>query len=201
MKNVIVNSCVGLIKDTGKYDDITLEEIKYGLASIYLLISKSIIIFTLAYLLGIFKEMLIFTIFYNIIRMPSFGLHATKSWICLLTSTLVFLTVPYTCTKLSIPIIVKAIVGMLTILLIYKNAPADTYKKPIVSKKRRDVYKFLSTVIAILFVFLSFFTSKFISNALLSALIYQCFITAPTVYKIFKLPYDNYKNYQQSIMV
>ena len=198
MKNAILNYSITTIRNKdSSYDDEQLAVIRYGLESIYILVTKTIFIFTVAIILGIFKEVLIFTLFYNLIRTPSFGLHATKSWICLVASTLIFITIPYLCASININIGIRAIIGIAIILLIYKNAPADTYKRPIVSKKRRDKFKFISTCIAIIMVMISLFIkNSFIHNSLIMSLVVQCFMISPMVYKIFNLPYDNYKAYQ-----
>ena len=193
MKKFIISKTMNYIKKNTNYDEIKLSEIKYGLESIYLTFSKLIIISILAIILGIFKEMILYMIIYNLIRMPSFGLHATKSWICLLSSTILFIGIPYLCIFLSIPMIIKIIIGILGILFMFKNAPADTKKKPIVSKKRRQTYKFISTLLTIIFVVLSIITKdNYISNCLVFAIIMQNCMISPTVYKIFKLPYNNY---------
>ena len=74
-----------------------------------------------------------------------------------------------------------------------KNAPADTKKRPIVNKKRRERYKFISTFLTIGFSFLAILIKdNFISNCLIFAIIMQNCMISPTVYKIFKLPYNNY---------
>lgn len=75
----------------------------------------------------------------------------------------------------------------------FKNAPADTKKKPIVSKKRRKVYKIISTILTIIFALLAvLIKDNFISNCLIFSIIMQNLMISPTVYKIFKLPYNNY---------
>ena len=197
MKEFVINSSLNLIKkECPHYNEEKLEEIEYGLVSIYLTITKTIVIVTVAIILGILKEMIVFTVIYNIIRMPSFGLHATKSWICLLSSATIFLLMPYVCAIVQIPILSKVIVGVIGILLMFKNSPADTEKKPIVSPQRRKVYKIVSTLIAIIYVVLAvILPNNFLSNSFIAALILQCFIISPAVYKLFGLPYDNYKNY------
>ena len=193
MKNLIINNCMKYIKSKTDYNKTKLAEIKYGLESIYLMFEKLILITILAAILGIFKEMVIYILIYNIIRMPSFGLHATKSWICLVSSTILFIGIPYLCIYLSIPIYIKIIIGILGICFMLKNAPADTKKKPIVSKKRRRTYKVISTLFAIIFCLLSIFIKdNFVSNCFLLALVMQNFMISPMVYKIFKLPYNNY---------
>ncbi|MCI9110229.1 MAG: accessory gene regulator B family protein [Bacilli bacterium] len=198
MKELVVGCSMDLIKKQyPQYNETKLAEIKYGLASIYITISKTIVICAIAYIMGILKELVIFTIIYNIIRMPSFGLHATKSWICLVSSTLIFIGSTYLCSIVTISLLLKIILGIVGILLIFKNSPADTEKKPIVNPKRRLAYKIISTIIAIIFVVLSItIPDNFLSNSFIVSLIIQCFMTSKSVYKLFGLPYDNYKHYQ-----
>lgn len=198
MKELVVGSSMNLIKNKyPQYNEEKLAEIKYGLASIYITISKTIVIGAIAFILGILKELIVFTVIYNLLRMTSFGMHATKSWICLVSSTLIFIGSAYLCTMVTIPILPKIILGIVGILLIFKNSPADTAKKPIINPKRRMVYKITSTIIATIFVILSLTISDdFLSNSFILALIIQCFITSKAMYKLFGLPYDNYKSYQ-----
>ena len=191
-----MNYTMNLIKKNGNYDEDQLAIIKYGLEGIYLTITKLIIILLLAYLLNIIKEVIIFLIIYNIIRMPSFGLHATKSWICLLSSTIIFIGLPIVCKYIYISNSIKVIIGLILILFIYKNAPADTLKRPIVNPKRRLFFKYCSTFIAIIFIYCSILiNNNFLSNCFIFTLLVQCFITAPTTYKLFNLPYNNYLTY------
>ena len=198
MKELVIGYSMDLIKKQyPQYNEVKLAEIKYGLASIYITISKTIVICAIAYILGILKELIIFTVIYNIIRMPSFGMHATKSWVCLVSSTLIFIGSTYLCSIVVITLLPKIILGIVGVLLIFKNSPADTKKKPIVNPKRRLAYKIISTVIAIIFVILSIIIpDNFLSNSFIFALIIQCFMTSKAIYKLFGLPYDNYKNYQ-----
>ncbi len=198
MKEVFINNSMSLIqKYYPNYSEEKLAELKYGLLGLYLMISKSIIIFGIALYLNIFKELLIFTIIYNILRAPSFGMHASKSWICLVSSASIFILSTYLSINIHIPINIKLIFGILGIIFIYKNSPADTKKKPIISPKRRRIYKTISTIIAIAFVITSLIISNnFLSNAFIFSLLIQCIFTSPTMYKICGEPYNNYKNYQ-----
>ncbi len=196
MKKVVIDKTIKLIKENGNYTDEKLAEIKYGLEGLYLTISKLIIIALLAWLLGIFKEVVIFLIIYNVIRTTSFGLHATKSWICLLSSTIIFIGFPIICKYLIFNNYIKLIIGLILILFIYMNSPADTHKRPIVNPKRRLFFKYSSTFIAIIFVYCSILLNdNFLSNCFILSLLVQSFMISPTVYKIFKLPYNNYINY------
>lgn len=196
MKDLIIGKQLNVIKKYNDFDDDKLAVIKYGLESIYILITKTIIILLVSYLLGLLKQTVIFLVCYNFIRIPSFGLHATKSWICLVSSLLIFIILPFICTVITIPMYLKIIIGLIGLAFIIKNAPADTYKRPIISKKRRMFFKICSSIVTIAMILFSLFIEdQFLANSLLFSIILQCFMISPTVYKIFKLPYNNYKRY------
>ena len=196
MKNLIIKNCMTYIKNNTDYNETKLKEIEYGLTGLYLTISKFIVIIIISIYLRIFKEMLIFICLFNVIRMPAFGLHATKSWICLISSILIFIVLPMICMNLSLNNILKVIIGLICTLLMFKNSPADTYKRPIVSKKRRKVYNTISVIISIVFSIISVnINNNFISNCLIFALILEKCLISPYVYKLFKLPYNNYITY------
>lgn len=196
MKDLIIGKQLNVIKKYNDFDDEKLSIIKYGLESIYILITKTIIILLISYLLGLLKQTVIFLVCYNFIRIPSFGLHATKSWICLVSSLLIFIILPFICTVITIPMYLKIIIGLIGLAFIIKNAPADTYKRPIISKKRRMFFKICSSIVTIAMILFSLFIEdQFLANSLLFSIILQCFMISPTVYKFFKLPYNNYKRY------
>ena len=196
MKKIVMDYTMNLIKKNGDFDEEKLAIIKYGLEGLYLTITKLIIIFLLAYVLNIFKEVIIFLLIYNIIRTTSFGLHATKSWICLLSSTLIFIGVPFICKYIYLTKYFKVVLGLILILFIYKNSPADTHKRPIVNPKRRMFFKYISTFIAIIFIYCSILIdNNFISNCFILSLLVQSFMISPSIYKLFNLPYNNYLTY------
>lgn len=198
MRKIIINKLINYIKRYKKIDKESEEKIIYGLESIYILVTKLIIICSIALLFGIFKEFIIFLLLFNGIRTFAFGLHATKSYVCLVVSTASFLILPYISTLIKLPIWAKIIIGVLCIGLIFKNSPADTHKRPIVNPKRRKKLKIISVIIAIIYVTLSFFTNNFLSNCLLFSLLLEMIFISPLTYRIFKLPYNNYIKYLES---
>ena len=193
MKKFITNKLLNYIRKNTDYDEIKLKEIEYGFMSIYLTFSKILVIVIISIILGIFREVILFMLFFNLLRTVAFGLHATKSWICLISSTLIFILIPLLCIYININLYIKLIIGITGIIFIFKNAPADTKKKPIVSKKRRLTYKILSTILSIIYVICSILiNNNFISNCLIFSLILENLLVSPLIYKLFKLPYNNY---------
>lgn len=196
MRKFIIENCMDIIIKNKKYDKIKLQEIKYGLETLYLTFSKLIIIGTIAIILGIFKELIIFLLIYNIMRIPSFGLHATKSWICLLSSTIIFIGLPLLMKIITLKKIEKIIIGIISIIGITLFSPADTHKRPIINKKRRKIYKISSFAIASIYIILCILIkNNYISNCFIFSTILQNVLISPITYKLFKMPYNNYKTY------
>lgn len=193
MQKLVVNHWMNLITKYNSFDQVKLEEIKYGLTGLYLTISKAIIIFIISIILNIVKETFILLLLFNLIRLTSFGIHAKKSWICLITSIVLFIGVPLLIINIKINYILKVIIGIINIIFIYLNSPADTKKRPIINKKRRAIYKYISTLTAIIYTILSFvIKDNYIVNSLIFSLIIQNILISPITYKIFNEPYNNY---------
>ncbi len=197
MRKVLLGHCMELIKkEKPNLTEVELEQIEYGLTGIYLSVTKLIIISLLALWLGILKECLCFTLIFAIIRTNAFGMHLTKSWICLIASSIVFLGIPWLAMNITMPIWLKGILGILTILLIFKYSPADTHKRPIINPKKRLRHKILATITACIFTLISIFLkNQFLANCFLMSLCLMCFMIFPITYRIFHLPYNNYLRY------
>lgn len=196
MKKFVLDKCMNIIKTNKDYDDVKLAEIKYGLEAVYLTITKIVIIAIVCAILGIFKEFLIFTGIYTLIRATSFGIHASKSWVCLLASSIEFIGIPFLCLNIRINFFIKILIGIAAIIGIYLFSPADTHKKPIVNKTRRKIYKILSTIIAFTYILLSVIVKNFyLSNCFFCSIILQNILISPITYKLFNMPYNNYKAY------
>lgn len=198
MKKQFLNFCEKTIINNKNINEEELEIINYGLESIYLTLVKIVIIIFLSLLLGIFKEVILMIVSYNIIRFFAFGLHAPNSTSCLITSIILFIGGAYVSVYLDISIYIKIIISFISILLISIYAPADTEKRPLINRKKRMKYKYISIVVSI---FMSFFLIKFhdsyLSNFLLIGLIEEVIMILPITYKLYKLPYNNYKTYNE----
>ena len=201
MKKKILNHCMEVVKNKyPEYDEDKLEIINYGLESIYLTFTKIIIIFVLAIILNIWKEVLLLLAFYNLIRVSAFGMHAKKSIHCLVISLTLFIGGVYLCRYLVISLILKVVLSIICIVLIAKYAPADTEKRPIINKKLRRKYKIISVIISGMFaIAIVLLSDKNISNYLLLGMIEATIMLLPITYKIFDLPYDNYKRYLNEV--
>lgn len=183
-------------KNNPEMSNIRLDEIRYGLEGIYLTITKTIFIFTVCYLLKIFKEMLLLLIFFNILRATGFGLHAKKSWMCWISSTIMFVLLPLLSKNIIIPYYIKLILGIISIFLIFLYAPADTEKRPLINKKKRIIWKAITTInCSILVVCSLIIKNQTINNLIVFGIYSEIVLILPLTYKIFNLKYNNYKEY------
>lgn len=197
MKKKFLELSTNLIKEYyPETDNIKMDEYRYSLEGFYLTFTKMLVIIPLSIILGVFKEMIILLFFFNILREPAHGLHATKSWICLLSSSIIFIGIPLLSKILIIPFQLKLFLGIIGILLIYKYAPADTKKAPIIKEKRRNKYKFISTINCIVLTILYLIIKdEILSNIIIFSIWIEIFLILPITYKIFHLSYNNYKTY------
>lgn len=196
MKNLVVNGCLNYIKKYNKYSDEQIAIMRYGLEGIYLTLSKTIVILLLSLILGYIFQTLIFFLIYGLLRTFSYGLHAKKSWMCWISSIIIFIAIPIIAYNFELSIYIKITVGIIGTLLMLKNSPADTFKRPIISRNKRLKLKIISTTISLSYLIISLYVNnQFISNCLIYSVLLQNILISPLTYKLFGLPYNNYISY------
>ncbi len=197
MKKRFLNSIRNSIrKQYPNYTKDKLDEIMYGIEGLYLTITKTIVIFTIALILGIVKELIFLLITFNFIRLFAFGMHANKSWICLAFSSFMFIGGAYLCKYIILSKEVIYALYTISIIIIAAYSPADTVKRPLIKKKKRRKFKILSIITTIIFFIITLFINdNLIINSLIFGLIIECILILPITYKAFKMPYKNYVNY------
>ena len=139
MREKILSAAMINIKNKyPEYNDDKLEEISYGLEALYITFTKTIVIFGISLVLNIFKEVLCILLCYNIIRTTAFGMHAKKSWHCYIISGVLFIGTATICKYVDVNIYVKYIISIIAFITLVRYAPADTYKRPLINKYKRN---------------------------------------------------------------
>lgn len=197
MKEKILNTFMNNIKkNKPNLNEEELEVIEYGLEGLYLTTVKIIVILLLSIILNIFKYTVLMILFYNIVRFFAFGLHAKNSNSCLVTSLLLFIGGPYLALYLNISLPIKVILSIICLILIIIYAPADTEKRPLINAKKRKRFKILSIITStILTFFIIYLHDNYLSNFMLIGFIEATIMILPVTYKLYGLPYNNYKTY------
>lgn len=199
MKELVVNSIMNNITKYYDYDNTKINEIKYGIESLYLTISKTIIIFIISILLNMTKELILLFTFYSLIRLTGFGVHAKKSWHCWVTSITMFILIPLLIKYVTLNQELIIISYIVFTLLLIKYAPADTEKRPLINKKKRIIYKVLTITLAITYLIYSLIykDNTIIINTLYFSVLLEVIFILPCTYKLFGVKYNNYKNYKK----
>ena len=132
-------------------DDERAEIIMYGLQNIIGELPKGIVIFAIAYILGIFKLTLISTLVIAPYRCVSGGIHMKTHIGCIITSFLLYslpaLFGKYIILDVSLKYVLAVSVWIFSIVMIKLYAPADTENLPILRKKERKQKQILSYII------------------------------------------------------
>lgn len=177
-------------------DDERAEIINYGLEMIIGEVPKLIIMFLIAYILGVLKLTLI--AYFALLPYKYYvgGVHAKSHIACLITTPLIYSGNAIVSKLIPvIPLYYRIIVAILVlifgIIVITKYAPADTENVPILRKKERKYKKIMSyiTISITLIVAIIIHKNYIISNILvLGCLIHSIFITRP-MYKLYNNKY------------
>lgn len=200
MKKKFLDSSMKLLKQNGDYTDEELEVIIYGLEGIYLTFTKLIIIFSIAYVFGIWREFILLLVSYNIIRSQAFGIHASKSIYCLIVSSILLIGGALICKYFTFPFLFMVIISIICNICLILYAPADTHKRPIVNPKKRKKFKYNSVCLGIIYTILIIvFKNTHLSNYLLIGMIEAVLMILPITYSTFNMPYNNYKTYYNGV--
>ena len=157
MKEALINKTMSNINKYYKYDNVKLNEIRYGLETFYITIFKLIVLFLISFFIHTTKELCLLFLFYGLLRLTGFGLHANKSIICWILSIMIFSVIPFIIKNVTFFPSVLYIVSLILTILIIVYAPADTKKRPLISKKKRLVFKVLSSITAIIYTLMIYF--------------------------------------------
>lgn len=197
-KKFIEMSCA-LICKYENCDELQLKKIKYGLESVYTLITKVIVMFILAILLHLLKEYLLLILIYSTARRYAYGLHAKKSITCWLVTLPTYMLGCYFIKFVSIPTIIMYVLWVCGFISFFLWAPADTPARPLIHPEIRRKQKIKACFICIGYLIcILVFQTQWLNNAFIYSLIVQSICINPITYKITKTPFDNYKLYYET---
>ena len=181
------------------YSEEKLEEIEYGIEALYITFTKIIVIALISLLLGVIKEVFLILIFYNILRTVAFGMHAKTSLQCYIISIVLFVGLAVVSKYFDINVYLKIIISIICFIHIIIFAPADTYKRPLINKRKRKIYKICSIMISLIYIILiSIFRNRVMTTYMMFGLVDATLMIHPLTYRMFQLPYNNYKSYNES---
>ena len=181
MKDKVVDSLMISIKNNNNFDSVKLEEIRYGFLGLYTLITKTTVIILLSLIIGFFKQFIIFFLFYSLLRSVGFGTHAKTNLQCWLFSTLLLIGFPYIIVKINFNSNVSIIIWIISFINFLIFAPADTEKRPMISKKRKMIFKIIILTLSLLYLGLLIKFNN-LSNLILASMILEGILVNPIGY-------------------
>ena len=135
-------------KEMPDIDEEKAEVINYGLQNIIGEIPKIILLFIIAWILGVFKEVLFMFIVLSPYRGASGGFHLKTHIGCIIGTNIFYCGVAFLSKSLILSEEIKYLmvlgVWVFGMIMIKLYAPADTENVPILSKKERKKKKILS---------------------------------------------------------
>lgn len=181
-------------KEMPDVDDERAEVINYGLQNIVGEIPKVIIVFIIAYILGIFKWTLFTFVVLFIYKGASGGIHLKTHLGCILVTTAFYCLIPFVSQYFKligdlkyITILFVWIFGMIMIKL---YAPADTEAVPILQSKVRKKKKIVSYISFSVGLLIAVFINNYmISNIIILSYFIQTLTITKIAYRLTKSKY------------
>ncbi|MBC2259604.1 accessory gene regulator B family protein [Listeria booriae] len=169
--------------------------VKYGVEIFLVNVTKGIIVYLAAALLGMLWQTLVVHLSYLMIRRHSFGLHAKTSLGCTITSVVMFVILPYFVKAVQLSEWMIVLISGLILLNIAIFAPSDTENMPLFNAQKRHVLRRKSIFDALVVVAIALLVPYGdIKVLLLCGGIIQAITIHPWTYYLLKRRYNNYEN-------
>lgn len=177
-----------------------LQKMKLGIEILLINLSKFLIIFILAAMLNLLKEVIFISTMFAVIRSSSFGLHAKNSIMCTIVTIVMFIGGAYLSQYLVLNNYEVFIIFTILNMLLYKYAPADTENHPLLGADFREKLRKKTLVKSMFLMALAMaILSNKIKILITLAVIEQTLSILPITYKLLKRRYNNYEKYEGCI--
>lgn len=181
-------------KEMPEVDDERAEVILYGLQLIIGEIPKEILLFVIAYFLGIFKLTLISVLIVAPYRCFSGGIHLHTHIGCIICTCMLYIGTAligkYVVLVGTTKYLILGLVWLFSSIMVMKYAPADTENVPILRKKERTQKKIISEIVLSINIIIALFINN---TAVTSMVAYGLFIQTLMITRVaYKLTKNKY---------
>ena len=189
-------------KEMPEIDDEKAEVINYGLQNIVGEVPKIFLLFIIAFILGILKEVVFMFLVLTPYRGASGGFHLKTHLGCIFGTSIFYCGVVFLSQYIVLEEVTKyiliGIVWIFGMIMIKLYAPADTENVPILSKKDRKKKRILAYITySIGLIFAIFIKDNVISNILLFGNLVQTLSITRIAYRLTKNKYG-YEVYEEA---
>lgn len=195
LTNKIAKITISFIRKNLSTSDEELEKIDYGIKVLVSNFFKLVILFSTAYFLGILKYTALAVIAFGIIRSFACGVHANSTLQCIIINYVWFFGNVYIAKFHPLSTLDLFIILLISIVLFYFYAPADTAERPLINKNLRKALKISSIFTALIFFVICLFINNSIYKTIIIYSIFQeSLAVTPLFYKLLGKTYRNYSN-------
>ncbi|MBC1801332.1 regulator [Listeria booriae] len=170
--------------------------VKYGVEIFLVNVTKGIIVYLAAALLGMLWQTLVVHLSYLMIRRHSFGLHAKTSLGCTITSVVMFVILPYFVKEVQLSEWMIVLISGLILLNIAIFAPSDTENMPLFNAQKRHILRrksIFNTFVVLVVANLIPWSEG--STLILLGAFCQTIAIHPLTYKLLKRRNKNYEKF------
>lgn len=180
-------------------EGLELIKMRLGIQIVLINLTKFIVIFFIAAQFNLLKEAIFMSLVLGSVRRSSFGIHSNNSIVCTIITSIVFLFGPYLSYNLELNNYFVFIIFLVINLLLFKYAPADTEKHPLLGKKLRSKLKRQSVTTGIFLMILTLaIPIQSIKIMIVISVSAQVVSLLPITYKILNRGYKNYEKYERT---
>ncbi|GMK38603.1 putative AgrB-like protein [Paenibacillus sp. CCS19] len=193
----IASRCATWLSAQNNGDHIAYLKMKLGIEMLLINVTKTLIVYGVSLVCHLFFQTLILHGAYYAVRRYSFGLHASTSLNCTLVSILMFVGTPQLSPYINLSNLAVVGLGLLFAALLYRYAPADTDKFPLIGAERRRKLRRLSAATSLIITLIAIIASSPTVTALLMlGVALQIITIMPITYKLLKRSVRNYEKYE-----
>ena len=161
-------------------------EIEYGVYTFVSNVIKTIIVFCIAYVLGILNYVLVAFFSFGALRTFAGGVHARTSFGCFFLSAFIYFPAAYLGLYYPLPGTITYILFGICLIMVTLYAPADVAEKPILGKKRRrNLRKWSFITLGVLFA-LTLFQERDIASIITISCFLESLTLTPPAYALTK---------------
>ncbi|MCR8644650.1 accessory gene regulator B family protein [Paenibacillus sp. N1-5-1-14] len=194
----LVSSFASTLNQERGGSNIDYLKMKLGIEMLLINLSKAIFVYGIALIMHVFIPTLIIHLSYFAIRRSAFGLHANTSILCNIVSVLLFVGIPLIIEYITINNYVVAGLGVVCTTLLYRFAPADTDKYPILGEKKRSKLRKETVIASITVSCVALIVPiPIVKSLMMYGVLIQVSMVLPITYKLLKRSCNNYEQYEQ----
>ena len=182
-------------------DGIELQKVKLGIEIFLINISKFMLILLVSIKFHLVIETTIITIVLGVIRSKAFGLHAKNSIVCTITSLMLYVIGGYVSNLLQPSKYIIFCIFVIINICLYMYAPADTEYHPLIGQALRRELKVKAVITGVILMILALISPNYVlTNLITLASVFEVLSILPITYKVMNRRYNNYEQYEKSII-